>query len=89
MKNTTHRVVILKNVNSNLISQAILILKDSAEENDTNIMLEAERIVEKYMGMRKPECVGVKNNNTRMTCGILSAGVVLLGIGILIVSRFV
>ncbi|MBO5059837.1 MAG: hypothetical protein J6C82_02850 [Clostridia bacterium] len=88
MKNTTHRVVILKNVNSALISQAILILKDTAGESDTNVMLEAERIVEKYMGtktMVKP----VARNNTRLAAGIVSAGVILLGVGIFIVSRFV
>lgn len=49
MKNTTHRVVILKNINSDMISQAILILKDSANSEDSSILQEAERIVEKYM----------------------------------------
>ena len=49
MKNTTHRVVILKNVNSNLISQAILIIKGSAIESESVLLQEAERIVEKYM----------------------------------------
>lgn len=49
MKNTTHRVVILKNMNSGLISQAILILKDTACENNSALMAEAEKIVEKYM----------------------------------------
>lgn len=49
MKNTTHRVVILNNVNSALISQAILILKDGAADCETNVLEEAERIVEKYM----------------------------------------
>ena len=48
MKNTTHRVVILKNVNSNLISQAILIVKDSARESESALLQEAERIVERY-----------------------------------------
>lgn len=49
MKNTTHRVVILSNVNSALISQAILILKDGASACDGGVMEEAERIVERYM----------------------------------------
>ena len=49
MKNTTHRVVILNNVNSEIISQAILILKDPASVCDSAVLAEAERVVEKYM----------------------------------------
>ncbi len=86
MKNTTHRVVILKNVNSDMISQAILILKDSVRENETNLMEEAERIVEKYMNT-KPALMPKSNN--KLTAGILSLGVILIGIGIFIASRFV
>lgn len=86
MKNTIHRVVILKNVNSDMISQAILILKDSVRENETNLMEEAERIVEKYMST-KPALV-TKNNN-KLTAGILSLGVIIIGLGIFIASRFV
>jgi len=52
MKNATHRVVILKNCNSDLISQAIFFLKDSKNESDTKILAEAEKIVEKYMSSR-------------------------------------
>lgn len=49
MKNTTHRVVILKDVNSNIISQAILILKNSDGICESSVLEEAERVVEKYM----------------------------------------
>ena len=49
MKNTTHRVVILKNVNSDIISQAILILKNSDGVCESAVLEEAERVVEKYM----------------------------------------
>lgn len=49
MKNATHRVVILKNLNSDLISQAIIFLKDSCSEPESKILAEAEKIVEKYM----------------------------------------
>lgn len=49
MKNTTHRVVILNNVNSALISQAILILRDGSTCCDSTVLEEAERVVEKYM----------------------------------------
>lgn len=85
MKNTTHRVVILKNVNSDMISQAILILKDSAAENDTNLMLEAERIVEKYMNGKKE----IPEKNVKIRAWVLSAGVALIGIAVAAVARFV
>lgn len=49
MKNATHRVVILKNCNSDLISQAIFFLKDSGAQPESRILAEAEKIVEKYM----------------------------------------
>ena len=49
MKNTTHRVVILKNINSDLISQAILILKNPDAVSESAVLAEAERVVEKYM----------------------------------------
>lgn len=49
MKNTTHRVVILNNVNSEIISQAILVLKNPDGFSDSAVLAEAERVVEKYM----------------------------------------
>ena len=49
MKNATHRVVILKNCNSDLISQAIFFLKDTDPQSESKILAEAEKIVEKYM----------------------------------------
>ena len=49
MKNTTHRVVILNNINSEIISQAILILKNCDGVCESAVLEEAERVVEKYM----------------------------------------
>ncbi len=86
MKNTTHRVVILKNVNSDMISQAILILKDSVIESDTNLMLEAERIVEKYMS-RKPDLTEIQKS-AKLRTWILSAGVALIGLAVAIAVKF-
>ena len=87
MKNTTHRVVILKNINSDMISQAILFLKDSAYENDTSLILEAERVVEKYMNKKMP--VENLKSNSRLKAGFLSAGIVLLCIGVFVILRIV
>ena len=49
MKSTTHRVVILNNVKSEIISQAILVLKSSDGLSESAVLAEAERVVEKYM----------------------------------------
>ena len=55
MKNTTHRVIILKNVDSEIISQAILILKGTDGICEDSVLREAENVVAKYMryGKRK------------------------------------
>ena len=45
---TTKRVIILTDVKSPMISQAIFILKDGVED-EFHAVAEAERIVEKYM----------------------------------------
>ena len=55
MKNTTHRVVILNNVKSEIISQAILILKNPEGVCESAVLAEAERVVEKYMQNRLPD----------------------------------
>ena len=79
MKNTTHRVVILKNMNSGLISQAILILKDTASENNSALMTEAEKIVEKYMNesaISKPCQSGRKASKIAALCAAFLAACV-------------
>lgn len=77
MKNTTHRVMILRNVNSSLIEQAILILKDGAENNETGVMAEAEKIVEKYMEGIPTYNRGKRGFNTWLMPIILSAVICL------------
>lgn len=84
MKNTTHRVVILKNINSATISQAILILKDSANENETALIAEAERIVEKYMNGGS----AIPPNNRKKTAAVMSAGIILITLALFIAGRF-
>ena len=89
MKNATHRVVIIKNFNSAIISQAIIFLKDTASESEPGILAEAEKIVEKYMsegnipGIVAPKKKPHKKNI--MTC--LTAGIILLGILSAIIVR--
>ena len=86
MKNTTRRVLILKNVNSEIIEQAILILKDSAPDGDSRLIREAEKIVEKYMDKRTQK---VREEKKPTPALVLSLGAVLTGIGMLIIAFFV
>lgn len=74
MKNTTHRVVILNNMDSEIISQAILILKNPDEVCDSAVLAEAERVVEKYMQNLPPT---EKKNNGRFMVSFLSMAVII------------
>ena len=86
MKNTTHRVVILKNVNSNLISQAILIVKDSARESESALLQEAERIVERYMH-ENTVSAPIKSKNSAQ--GIIIAGVAVFAAGLALLAYLI
>lgn len=86
MKNTTRRVVILKDVNSDSIEQAILILKDGVKENDSALLCEAEKIVEKYMGKK---CGYSAHQKKPSATVILSLGAALISIGMVIIAFFV
>ncbi len=86
MKNTTRRVLILKNVNSELIEQAILILKDSAPDGDSRVIREAEKIVEKYMDKKSQKRQEEKKSQRLI---LLSLGVAFVSISALIFAFFV
>lgn len=88
MKNATHRVVILKDINSDLISQAIIFLKDSTSESESKIIAEAEKIVAKYMSTlhtTPPNPCTQKKNPRKNIIKIVSAGAISLAVvGIII-----
>ena len=49
MTNNTKRAVIIKNLPSPYVSEAIVFLKDSSFENDEKIIIEAEKIIADYV----------------------------------------
>lgn len=49
MKNTTKKVVILDNITSPYIQQAIIVLKDYVSVSETKIISDAEKIVNEYL----------------------------------------
>lgn len=86
MKNSTRRVLILKNVNSEMIEQAILILKDSAPEGDSKVIREAEKIVEKYMETKSKKILEEKKPKKAL---VLSLSAAFIGLGVLIIAFLV
>lgn len=79
MKNTTHRVVILNNVNSEIISSAILILKNSEDACESAVLEEAERVVEKYM-QKHNRIPAEKEDGKFMVSFLFTAAIVFLGL---------
>lgn len=88
MKNTTHRVVILNNVNSELISQAILILKNSDKACESAVLEEAERVVEQYMNGGAVVCPKEKGGRIFAILFSLSAALIA-GVCIVVFSKII
>lgn len=78
MKNTTHRVVILNDVKSEIISQAILILKNPDGVCESAVLAEAEKIVEKYMLNTPPDTE--KNEGKFMVSFLCMSALLFLGL---------
>lgn len=76
MKNLSKNAVILDNLSSPYIHQAIIILKDNSHIPNEKIILEAEKIVSSYFNKLSINPVGVpEQKNTA-----LKAAVIILGI---------
>ena len=86
MKNTTHRVVILNNVNSDIISQAILILKNSEGVCEASVLEEAERVVEKYM-QNGGVLQGIKRGSKKGMAIAVATGVTLVLIASMVMIK--
>ena len=56
MKDLKRKVMILNNLTSPYISEAIIILKDYDPKFDTKAILDAERIVNEYLNKEKGRC---------------------------------
>ncbi len=85
MKNLSKQVVILDNISSQYIHQAIIILKDYAPENHQKIITEAERIVSEYFNKNSPN--NAPYNIGRKSNFGLKCAVMLLSIA-LVISTF-
>ncbi len=95
MKNTTHKVVILENLSSPYIQQAIIVLKKYSPEQEEKILYDAERIVSEYMKnsrhcendtkIYKKRKVTMKRR--KMSPGVIFTCVSLLMIGVYVISN--
>lgn len=63
MKNSTKQVVVLNNLSSPHIEQAILFLKDAIPGTDDKILAEAEKIVADYFGQTQQNTAARQNQN--------------------------
>ena len=75
MKNKEKKVIILENLQSPFISQAIIILKEGAECENTGIIEEAERIVGGYF-KNPPK----KKNKALLLGGIILASAIAFSV---------
>ena len=86
MKNSTRKVVILDNITSPYIQQAIIVLNEYTTVTETKVIGDAERIVNDYLkrnGYKSFENTKIynnKRNNKNKGMGIVALGLILTGI---------
>ena len=85
MKDITRQVVILNHFYSPCIRQAILILNEDAEAEQTQIVAEAERIINAYLKNRQQP---PRRRRRRRRIDVLCIAAVVIGIVLFAVSRF-
>lgn len=68
MKNSRKKVMVLNNISSPYISEAIIFLKDYDPRLDTGAVREAERIINEYMEKRAPKR---QSNALKYVCAAL------------------
>lgn len=82
MKDTTKQVIILDNFSSPDIQQAIIILKKTASENETKIILEAEDIIRRYLDRRPRSRVKSDKKALSALCVTLIIGALITTLAI-------
>lgn len=80
MLNNTRKIVVLNNLKSQRIEQAIFILRDEKDYSEADAVIEAERIVDSYLeNMRRPllEKCTKKDNKNKLLLYLGSAAVMV------------
>lgn len=71
MKDLTKKVVILKNLSSPYVHQAIIVMRDYNPKLETKAVLEAERIVNAYLDNMKLKSGRAAKRNVRKKHSVL------------------
>ena len=88
----SRNVIVVKNINSSYVEQAILILKKETDSKEyygsgENIVLEAQRIIDQYVQNQQNRKQSKKGHSLRFL-SICSAATLLLSITIFILLKF-
>lgn len=86
MKNTQKRAFILNECHSPYIAQAIFILREGINPEETGVLADAERIVASYM-RDVPTITSVKNKKFNVGAILALASVVIAICGITVICR--
>lgn len=80
MLNNTRKIVVLNNLKSQRIEQAIFILRDEKNYNEADAVIEAEKIVDSYLeNMRRPLLEkSTKKDNKNKLIWLLGSTVVMV-----------
>lgn len=87
MRDITKKVVILENLSSPYVREAIIVLKDRTLPSEKSVMEEAERIVNNYLERKNGRTVRsdrVKNKILKLSLVICIITIIALGCKIII-----
>lgn len=86
MKNKRQRVLVIKNMRPGIFKRTVFVLKKSANEEDSQLIREAEKVVEKYMGNKNSKIMQEKRFFSPM---MVMIGAAIVGLGVCIIAIFV
>ena len=82
MKNDTKRVLILNKFSSPEIQQAIVILKNPNPRNETEIVREAERVIDEYLHKRRCTAPAPDRTGGRILAAVVALGIVISALAV-------
>ena len=88
MLNNTRKIVVLNNLKSQRIEQAIFILRDEKSFSEADAVIEAEKIVDSYLeNMRRPLLEKPKKDNKNKLLLFLGSAAVLVSALLFLIIR--
>ena len=89
MNNTTRKIVVLNNLKSQRIEQAIFILRDEKVTNEADAVSEAQRIVEAYLAETKRTLAEKNPKNKKKNKGFffLCTATIIVSVLLFMITR--